>query len=140
MPQLLRKVPRPPACSICVRDDIWKVVGATLTSFFERSALKVNPVLLVHGGAWAIPDEMVEAHLAGARAAIAAGWTVLEKGSSALDAVEEAVVIMEDDDSFDAGRGSFLNRNQAEKTEGERAWKAPSSVRAAVLGSRRYAN
>src|SRR5438094_165962 len=46
MPQLLRKVPRPPACSICVRDDIWKVVGATLTSFFERSALKVNPVLL----------------------------------------------------------------------------------------------
>jgi L-asparaginase / beta-aspartyl-peptidase len=72
--------------------------------------LKDNPVLVVHGGAWAIPDDMVEAHITGVRSAIAAGWQVLEKGGSALDAVEEAVVIMEDDEAFDAGRGSFLNR------------------------------
>src|SRR5947207_9896885 len=71
---------------------------------------KTAPVLLVHGGAWAIPDDMVEVHLNGARNAMAAGWRVLEKGGSALDAAEEAVVIMEDDDTFDAGRGSFLNR------------------------------
>src|SRR5439155_21501481 len=44
------------------------------------------------------------------RNAIAAGWTVLEKGGAALDAAEEAVVVMEDDETFDAGRGSFLNR------------------------------
>ena len=69
------------------------------------------PVLAVHGGAWAIPDDMIEAHLAGVRAALAAGWRVLERGGSALDAVEEAVVIMEDDETFDAGRGSFLNRD-----------------------------
>ena len=43
--------------------------------------------------------------------ALAAGWRVLERGGSALDAVEEAVVIMEDDETFDAGRGSFLNRD-----------------------------
>jgi len=73
--------------------------------------VKNNPVLLVHGGAWAIPDEMVDAHLDGVRAAIAAGWSVLNKGGSAVDAVEEAVVIMENDDAFDAGRGSFLNRD-----------------------------
>jgi beta-aspartyl-peptidase (threonine type) len=36
---------------------------------------------------------------------------VLERGGAALDAIEEAVVIMEDDDTFDAGRGSFLNRD-----------------------------
>src|SRR5947209_15275086 len=54
---------------------------------------------------------MVEAHLDGVRAAMAAGWSVLNKGGSALDAVEEAVVIMEDDETFDAGRGSFLNRD-----------------------------
>jgi len=72
--------------------------------------VKSDPVLLVHGGAWAIPDDMVEAHLNGVRNAVAAGWRVLEKGGSALDAVEEAVVIMEDDEAFDAGRGSFLNR------------------------------
>ncbi|MBW8869230.1 MAG: isoaspartyl peptidase/L-asparaginase [Acidobacteriales bacterium] len=73
--------------------------------------MKNNPVLLVHGGAWAIPDEMVEAHLDGVRTAMAAGWSVLNKGGSALDAVEEAVVIMENDEAFDAGRGSFLNRD-----------------------------
>lgn len=72
--------------------------------------MKDNPVLVVHGGAWAIPDDMVEAHTTGVRNAIAAGWQVLEKDGSALDAVEEAVVIMEDDEAFDAGRGSFLNR------------------------------
>jgi beta-aspartyl-peptidase (threonine type) len=71
----------------------------------------MNPVLVVHGGAWAMPDHMVEAHLRGVRNALQAGWHVLERGGSALDAVEEAVVIMEDDDTFDAGRGSFLNRD-----------------------------
>ena len=70
-----------------------------------------DPVLVVHGGAWAIPDDMVEAHLNGVRNAMAAGWSVLERGGPALDAVEEAVVIMEDDETFDAGRGSFLNRD-----------------------------
>jgi len=70
-----------------------------------------DPVLVVHGGAWAIPDDMVDAHLNGVRKAIAAGWQALHKGGSALDAVEEAVVILEDDETFDAGRGSFLNRD-----------------------------
>ncbi len=57
-----------------------------------------------------MPDEMVEAHLNGVRNALTAGWQVLHRGGSAVDAVEEAIVIMEDDDTFDAGRGSFLNR------------------------------
>ena len=70
-----------------------------------------EPVLLIHGGAWAIPDGMVDAHLNGVRNALAAGWKVLGHGGTALDAVEEAVVVMEDDETFDAGRGSFLNRD-----------------------------
>src|SRR5271165_5734517 len=65
--------------------------------------------MLVHGGAWAIPDDAVEAHLRGVRAAAQAGWNILSQGGSSLDAVEAAVVLMEDDDTFDAGRGSFLN-------------------------------
>ncbi|MGH9601812.1 MAG: isoaspartyl peptidase/L-asparaginase, partial [Terriglobales bacterium] len=67
-----------------------------------------DPVMVVHGGAWAIPDDMVEAHVHGVRQAQAAGWKVLESGGSAVEAVEAAVVVMEDDDTFDAGRGSFL--------------------------------
>src|SRR6202045_813811 len=73
--------------------------------------MPTNPVLVVHGGAWAMPDDMVDAHIRGVNNALAAGWRVLEPGGSALDAVEEAVVIMEDDETFDAGRGSFLNRD-----------------------------
>jgi beta-aspartyl-peptidase (threonine type) len=70
-----------------------------------------DPVLVVHGGAWAMPDDMVEAHIHGVRNALAAGWSVLARGGAALDAIEEAVVVMEDDETFDAGRGSFLNRD-----------------------------
>jgi L-asparaginase / beta-aspartyl-peptidase len=73
--------------------------------------LPSDPVLVVHGGAWAMPDDVVQAHLKGVRNALVAGWRMLERGGPALDAVEEAVVIMEDDATFDAGRGSFLNRD-----------------------------
>jgi beta-aspartyl-peptidase (threonine type) len=72
---------------------------------------ELQPVLVVHGGAWAIPENVAEDHLNGVRNAMAAGWRVLERGGPALEAVEEAVVVMEDDDTFDAGRGSFLNRD-----------------------------
>jgi beta-aspartyl-peptidase (threonine type) len=57
-----------------------------------------------------MPDDMVEAHKNGVRNALSAGWLVLQRGGSALDAVEEAIVVLEDDETFDAGRGSFLNR------------------------------
>lgn len=68
----------------------------------------LSPVLVIHGGAWAIPDGQVEAHLLGLRAAAAAGWEVLRSGGSAVAACEAAVLAMEEDETFDAGRGSFL--------------------------------
>ncbi len=64
--------------------------------------------MLVHGGAWAIPDDAAEAHLSGVRNALEAGYKILTRGGCALDAVEAAVTVMEDDPTFDAGRGSFL--------------------------------
>ena len=67
-----------------------------------------EPVLLVHGGAWAIPAADAEAHENGVRAALEAGYAVLRRGGTAVDAVEAAVVVLEDDPTFDAGRGSFL--------------------------------
>lgn len=70
--------------------------------------MKTEPVLLIHGGAWAMPDDAVAAHEAGIANALAAGYALLEEGASAVDAVEAAVAVMEDDETFDAGRGSFL--------------------------------
>jgi len=71
----------------------------------------MKPSLIVHGGAWNIPDESVEACRAGCRKALEAGWEILERGGTALDAVEAAIVVLEDDPIFDAGIGSHLNRD-----------------------------
>lgn len=69
------------------------------------------PTILVHGGAWDIPDDCVESHQRGVTRALDAGYALLERGASAIDAVEAAVVVLEDDEAFDAGRGSFLTRD-----------------------------
>src|SRR6202165_3638434 len=69
----------------------------------------MKPALIVHGGAWDIPDEAVEACKSGCHAALAAGWSILSCGGSALDAVEATVTVLEDDPVFDAGYGSHLN-------------------------------
>lgn len=71
----------------------------------------MKPVLVVHGGAWAIPAEELEAHRAGVAKALAAGYAVLEKGGAAVDAVERTVTILEDNPTFDAATGSFLTRD-----------------------------
>jgi beta-aspartyl-peptidase (threonine type) len=69
----------------------------------------MKPSLIVHGGAWDIPDEAVEACTAGCVRALAAGWKVLSSGGAALAAVEASIMVLEDDPVFDAGYGSHLN-------------------------------
>ena len=69
----------------------------------------MKPALIVHGGAWDIPDEAVDACKSGCQRALGAGWTLLAGGGSALDAVEAAIMVLEDDPVFDAGYGSHLN-------------------------------
>jgi beta-aspartyl-peptidase (threonine type) len=71
----------------------------------------MKPALIVHGGAWDIPDEAVEACNSGCQRALTAGWSILAGGGSALDAIEAAIMVLEDDPVFDAGYGSHLNLN-----------------------------
>ncbi len=73
--------------------------------------MNASPTLLIHGGAWAMPDEAVAAHERGIAAALHAGYDLLHQGASSVDAVQAAVTAMEDDEIFDAGRGSFLTRD-----------------------------
>jgi len=70
-----------------------------------------SPVLLVHGGAWDIPADALEAHEQGVFDALQEGWRILERGGSAIDAIEAAVTVLENDPAFDAGCGSFLTRD-----------------------------
>lgn len=68
-------------------------------------------VIQVHGGAWAIPESLKDPHIAGVRRAHQAALAVLEAGQRPLDAVLAALKVMEDDPTFDAGTGSFLNED-----------------------------
>src|ERR1700722_19940633 len=69
----------------------------------------MKPALIVHGGAWDIPDAAVSACKSGCERALTAGWRILDAGGSALDAIEAAIIVLEDDPVFDAGYGSHLN-------------------------------
>jgi L-asparaginase / beta-aspartyl-peptidase len=69
----------------------------------------VRPSLILHGGAWDIPDEAVDACKSGCLRALRAGWAVLSNGGHALDAIEASITVLEDDPAFDAGYGSHLN-------------------------------
>jgi beta-aspartyl-peptidase (threonine type) len=68
----------------------------------------VTPVVLVHGGAGDVPEELRAAHAEGCRAAAAAGLEVLRATGSALAAVVRAVEVLEDDPRFNAGTGACL--------------------------------
>jgi beta-aspartyl-peptidase (threonine type) len=69
-----------------------------------------NPVaLVVHGGSGEMPVELHKARAEGCHHGAEAGWAVLTQGGSALDAVEAATRVLEDDPTSDAGRGSYLN-------------------------------
>jgi beta-aspartyl-peptidase (threonine type) len=76
--------------------------------------------LVIHGGAGTIlKEEMTEEKEKDYKdcleEALAAGYQILEQGGSALDAVKEALVVMEDNVLFNAGRGSvFTNEGKQE--------------------------
>jgi isoaspartyl peptidase/L-asparaginase-like protein (Ntn-hydrolase superfamily) len=63
----------------------------------------MNPLIITHGGVGS-PTE----NKGGTDRAAEAGIEILKKGGSALDAVEAAIVVMEDDIRFNAGIGSFM--------------------------------
>lgn len=65
--------------------------------------------IVVHGGAGAWPAARHRAARAGIEQALAAGHAVLAAGGDALAAVQAAVVVLEDDATFNAGRGAALD-------------------------------
>jgi beta-aspartyl-peptidase (threonine type) len=74
--------------------------------------------LVIHGGCGAmrpdtVPADQEEQARAGLNAALDAGEAVLASGGSAIDAVEAAARMLEEDPSFNAGRGSVLSASGA---------------------------
>jgi len=67
-----------------------------------------KPVIVVHGGAGAWRPERIGAGIEGVKEAAKVGFEILKRSGSALDAVEAAVMQMEDNEVFNAGLGSAL--------------------------------
>ncbi len=72
--------------------------------------------IAIHGGAGVIEParmtpEKEASFRAGLAAALDAGYAVLERGGSSVEAVTTAVRMMEDDPQFNAGRGAVLNQD-----------------------------
>jgi beta-aspartyl-peptidase (threonine type) len=70
----------------------------------------MGTALIVHAGAGVYPPQYVGPAQKGCREAILAGWRILQKNGSALDAVETAVRVLEDNPLYNAGTGSSLTR------------------------------
>jgi beta-aspartyl-peptidase (threonine type) len=70
-----------------------------------------TPSLILHGGAGNIPDDTLQEHADGCRQAAQIAWDLLSRGGPALDAVEAAVRVLEDDPTFNAGHGACLTRD-----------------------------
>jgi beta-aspartyl-peptidase (threonine type) len=68
-----------------------------------------NIRLLIHGGAWDIPVVLHEPHAAGVFNAYQSALSAFRTGGDGFAIVLAALEILENDPTFDAGRGSFLN-------------------------------
>lgn len=66
-------------------------------------------VIVVHGGAGTWQQDRSRPGLEGVKRAAKTGFEILKRGGSAVDSVEEAVAVMEDDGTFNAGYGSSLS-------------------------------
>jgi beta-aspartyl-peptidase (threonine type) len=81
-----------------------------------------EPVIAIHGGCGTAPlASKSAAEWADIRAALAAslraGWSILRAGGAALDAVQAAVVVMEDSPHFNAGHGAALTAEGAHELD-----------------------
>jgi beta-aspartyl-peptidase (threonine type) len=94
--------------------------------------------LAIHGGAGTISRALMSAereaaYREGLRCALLHGWQMLSDGGDALDVVEAAVCVLEDDPLFNAGRGSVFTHN--EKHEMDAAIMSGVDLRAGAVAA-----
>jgi beta-aspartyl-peptidase (threonine type) len=78
--------------------------------------------IVIHGGAGTIlkkdmTPELESAYSQGLKAALDAGYAVLEQGGAAVNAVKAALVILEDNVLFNAGRGSVFTKKGVQEMD-----------------------
>jgi len=82
------------------------LLGLTVANAQE----KFSPVIVIHGGTSGLDltKEEFKIREEPMKKALLAGQAVLEKGGSAMDAVTAAIMVLEDDPNFNAGKGAVF--------------------------------
>ena len=106
-------------------------------------AMAATPVLVIHGGAGVIRKDLTPEKETLVRAdletALNAGYAVLKRGGSSLDAVVASIVVLEDSPRFNAGKGAVFTHDG--KNELDAAIMDGATLRAgAVAGVERVRN
>src|SRR5690606_32128895 len=87
-----------------------------LTSSAQTAVDASRYVIVIHGGAGTITKasmtpEKERAYSEGLKQALDIGYSILQKGGTALDAVEAAVKVMEDNPLYNAGKGAVFTND-----------------------------
>ena len=103
------------------------LLGLTATNAQE----KFSPVIVIHGGTSGLEltKEEFKIREEPMKKALLAGQAVLERGGSAMDAVTAAIMVLEDDPNFNAGKGAVFTATDLTSST-PRSWTARPKKRA----------
>ena len=97
-----------------------KLIEVFLPLLISLSLFAESPAIVIHGGAgWfsnMSPDEIKDLKK-GLKIAADKGFDILENGGSSVDAVEAAIIILEDNPLFNAGRGSVYTSEERQEMD-----------------------
>ena len=97
-----------------------KLIEVFLPLIISLSLFAESPAIVIHGGAgWfsnMSPDEIKDLKK-GLKMAADRGFNILENGGSSVDAVEAAIIILEDNPLFNAGRGSVYTSEERQEMD-----------------------
>ena len=97
-----------------------KLIELFIPLIISLSLFAESPAIVIHGGAgWfsnMSPDEIKDLKK-GLKMAADKGFYILENGGSSVDAVEAAIIILEDNPLFNAGRGSVYTSEERQEMD-----------------------
>lgn len=106
------------AVILCWVGFAFKPNGFLYSNLGMNNSKEANFGIAIHGGAGVIlkqnmPDTLEQQYRTELTDALTAGYAVLEKGGTALDAVQAAIVLLENSPLFNAGKGAVLTNSGA---------------------------
>ena len=97
-----------------------KLIEVFFPLIISFSIFAESPAIIIHGGAgWfsnMSPDEIKDLKK-GLKMAADRGFEILENGGSSVDAVEAAIIILEDNPLFNAGKGSVYTSEERQEMD-----------------------